>query len=355
MIKFIRHIIIIFFLSIYIIPINSAVLTKKSKKLPIKIFYTEEEKIGWNGVIKGKVLSLGRRAISKNELRQLAQDKTKVTVRLYDRKGILKGDRLYIINERNLIVAKISVVTIFKSNSFDYLLIGYGNFRRVQKDFRVVQRKTESEKQYSYIYKSRGDYYHNIGNIAKAINQYEKAIAIDKLNPEAHTAMGYIYLDKKINSYAMKEFEIAYKSLSRIYDNEDKYLLLMGLIKTRYLGAYESELPAGHKIRNRYIAEGITYGLQALKIYSESAQLNYYLGYFYYNNPNPNDVKSREFMLNTIKLDPQNIDAHVVLARLYYKHDNYEKALDFAKTAIKIDPANMKAQDTYKKINKFKK
>ena len=105
----------------------------------ITMFNSETETPGWPGVIIGRVLSLGAREIADKELRQLAQEKTKVTVRIDSREGLLPGDELFIIDSKNLIVSRFKVITINESRSFGYLLVGYGKFRRVQRDFRVAQ------------------------------------------------------------------------------------------------------------------------------------------------------------------------------------------------------------------------
>ena len=64
-------------------------------------------------------------------------------VRLYDAEGINEGDTLYVINDKNLVTAKMTVRTLFNSISFGPMLVGYGNFRLRSVGDRVVQRTEE--------------------------------------------------------------------------------------------------------------------------------------------------------------------------------------------------------------------
>ncbi|MBN1501158.1 MAG: tetratricopeptide repeat protein, partial [Spirochaetes bacterium] len=224
--------------------IYSADMIQKVEYRKTTVFYTADDKKGWSAYVIGKVLSTGQRQISDNDLNQAAQDKSKITVRLYSATGLRKGQTLFVINERNLIVSRIEINSIFKSTSFGYLLTGYGNFRRVQEDFNVVLKTEDINDGFSYVYKSRADYFQKTGNKSKSMQMYEKAIEADKNNATAHMKLGYLYYDQKIYSYAKKEFELAYESIWNVYDNQDKFDIIRGMIITRYSLAYESNLPA---------------------------------------------------------------------------------------------------------------
>ena len=60
----------------------------KKTENKIRIFYTYNSYPGVEASVKGKVLQLGTREISSNEILQSAQRKTKISVRLFDRIGI---------------------------------------------------------------------------------------------------------------------------------------------------------------------------------------------------------------------------------------------------------------------------
>ncbi|MFW6366967.1 MAG: tetratricopeptide repeat protein, partial [Spirochaetota bacterium] len=186
----------------------------------VTFFYTQNDKSGRTGIVRGRVLSLGAREVADEELRQLAQSKTKVTVRLADKEGIIPGNTLYIINERNLIVSSFEVTTVFQSASFGYLLVGYGNFRRVQENFRVVQHREDNAARYAYVHKARGDYFSQNGDDAQAMLEYEKAIRKNRGHAESHVELGYIYLKDGVYEYALREFSEAYKTRGFIHDRE---------------------------------------------------------------------------------------------------------------------------------------
>ncbi len=346
----VNHLFIVGIILFCVNSLSGAEMIQKVEYKKTKIFYTDDDKQGWNAFIVGKVLSLGQRDIENTELNQTSQEKSKISVRLYSADGIRPGQTLFVINERNLVVSRIEVKTVFKSISFGYLCTGYGNFRRVSEDFNVALKVEEVNDSYSYVYKSRADYFQKTGDKSKSMQMYEKAIESDPNNATAHMKLGYLYYDQKVFTYAKKEFELAYESLWNVYDNQDKFDIIKGMILTRYALAYESDLPAGNALRIKYVNEGVKYSQEALALNKNSIDINYYYGYFLYNSHEPHDSKAKEQMLKVIELDRNFINAHIVLSRLFYKHKNQDKAIEYAENALKIDPSNLWAQDTYKKV-----
>lgn len=131
----------------------------------MKVFYSMTDREGWDAVLKGKIISYSSKdEYDPRDLIARAQEKSKATVRLYSAEGIHEGDTLYVINDKNLIVARMKVRTIFKSASFGDVLVGYGNFRLSAPGDRVIRKAEEEESKYSYIFKARGDYYDNMGS-----------------------------------------------------------------------------------------------------------------------------------------------------------------------------------------------
>lgn len=324
-------------------PVESADMIYNQSDPHLRIFYTETDRVGWNALLKGRVLSIGADVeTGKDDISGSISDRTKVSVRLYDHFGVEQGDTLFVINNRNLIVSRIKVASVFKSIIFGYMLIGYGNFRLANEGDRVAQRIESDYSRYACFHKARGDYYAQIGENGNAINSYKKAIELDKGNPEAHLALGNVYLSDNLLQFAFHEFNEAYRHFSRLYDNEDRFCLLKGMAEIRFREAYYENIPAD--LRGKYIKDGIKYSEEALRIYPGSRKVNYYLGMFYYKSPEPDDVKARDQFLKVIELDPENADAYTALADLYYKHDNMEKAVFYAEAALKIDPAGDRAR-----------
>ncbi|HNX59947.1 MAG TPA: tetratricopeptide repeat protein [Spirochaetota bacterium] len=158
--------------------VNAARLSVDDSDKNVFMFFTEEEKIGVNAVLRGKVLEFGvKEDLDQNEreLGKSVQERTKVTVRLISEEGIVPGSVLYIVNERNLVVAKMHVIKVYDSRSFYRVCVGYGNFRAAKRDFRVVQKNDDAEAGNSYLYVSKGNYYKEMGDISKAIEFFQKA------------------------------------------------------------------------------------------------------------------------------------------------------------------------------------
>lgn len=338
----------IIFILLLLSSLNAAEMILHENERYLNAFYTQVDKIGWKVELKGKITSIGAREYSReNELAQRLEDKTKITVRLYNNTGIDKGDIIYVIDNKNLIIGKLLVVSVFYSKSLGYIMTGEGNLRLANINDRVVKRIEQSSGN-SVLYNSKGDYYYENGELGEAISQYKSAIEIDSRNPESHINLGYIYLKKELLQLAALEFKEAEKNQSRIIDNEDKYLLFKGLTEVRYKEAYYTRL--SDELRNKYITEGIKYSKKALEIYPDSGEVNFYLGIFYYKNINPSDVKAKDHFLKVIAVDQDNVDAYIALSELYEKHKNKSKAISYAEKALEIDPASDRAKFILNKL-----
>ncbi len=314
----------------------------------IKAYYTQGDTMGWDTELKGKIIEKGADLKIDRTVTDNAQDSTNASARLYNNIGVSIGDILYIINSNNLIVGKITVSSVFKTDTFGYMAVGTGKLRLVNIGDRVVQRINNNRMNNAFVYRGRGDINRELGETGKAINFYKNALMIDKNNPEAHLSLGYIYLNDDMLEYANTEFREAEKNVRRMYDNEDRYYLFKGLTEVRFKQSYFVNSAA--RLREKYIKEGIEYSKRALNIYPDSKEVNYYLGIFYYRNAEPEEVLAKDQLLKAILLDENNADAYIALAELYDKHDNREKAITFAEKALKIDPANDRAKNIIKKL-----
>ncbi len=315
----------------------------------VKVFYTMTDREGWYAVLKGKIMSYSSKdEFDAADLFGRAQDKSKATVRLYNAEGIHEGDTLYVINDKNLIVAKMKVRTIFKSASFGDVLVGYGNFRLSSVGDRVIRRAEEEDARYSYIFKARGDYYDSTGRQGEAIREYKTSLKMDKNNPAAHLALGMVYMKQGLEQFALRELQEGYRDINFLYDNEDKFLLLRSIAEIRYREVYESFVPV--KMRDQYRREGIRVCKEALAIYPKSELMNYYLGVFHYRAADPDDTAARDYLLKVLDINPQHPGACVALAELYYRHENMAKARSFAERALGADRSNRRARDIIKYI-----
>ena len=322
----------------------SNLIYKKHEK-HVKAYYTQNDNKGWDSIVVGRVLSFSANLNLKHKgLMSHAQAKSKVTIRLYSKEGLQQGGILYIIDNRNIIVAKLIIRLIFKSNSFGYMLVGYGNFRQASESDRVIQKVEYQNSKLAYIYKSRGDYFRNIGEYGKAIKQYKIALLYDKNSPDVHFELGKIYHKQKIPHYAFREFKEAYKYFYRLYSNEDKFNLLKHLALSRYYDVIYRNIHLS--LKERYHKESLNYCRKALRLYKESSKIQFILGDLYFRGVKKlrNDVKAKNYFLHVIQKNPDNVQALVALSVLYFKHSNKRKAKLYAKAALKIEPGNARAR-----------
>jgi tetratricopeptide (TPR) repeat protein len=122
----------------------------------------------------------------------------------------------------------------------------------------------------------------------------------------------------------------------------------MNMAEIRFKQVYETSIP--NKLRAAYRNEGVKYCIEALKLYPESEKINFLLGMFYSRWEEPDDKKARDHFLKVIESDPMHSDANLALSKLYYKHDNADKARKYAEKAIEADARNESAQKWLKKI-----
>ncbi len=318
---------------------------KSSASLKTVMFYTHNSSTGQEVLIRGKVISISSsEELPESELSGIAHDKTRVTVRLFERDGINIGDVLYIIDKNNLVVSKFTVRQIFHNRTFGYMLVGYGNLKLSGQDYRVVQAVFDPESGESYKYKSRGDYYLRTGDRGKAITQYKKAIELNRNDSSSRLALGLVYYNDRIYNFAYSEFIKAYEHIDNIYDNEDRFVLLKSLAELCFLEAYHSSnLP---EMRKKFSREGIKYCKEALSYKRDSVDVNSLLGDFYYmkiDSDQDNDSLARDAYMKVLELNPSHFNANFKLARLYKSHNNNEKALKYIKKAVLSDPSSEEA------------
>ncbi|HNX24507.1 MAG TPA: tetratricopeptide repeat protein [Spirochaetota bacterium] len=328
----------------------SANLKYDNANLKTKIYFSYSDKVGQDALVKGKIISISTsEALPENELSGMIQDKTKATVRLIDNEGLHSENTLYVIDPNNLVVSKLQVKYIFDNKTMGNMLIGYGNFKLSNEGYRVVKAVADDKAGDSFIYKTRGDYYYRTGDKGKAIAEYKKAIEMDRSNPSPRLALGLVYYKDEIYNFAYAELIAAYNSISSLYDNEDRFILLKSLAEIRAIEAYRNVNLFENRVKFR--KEGIKFCKEALRVHKNSVEVNYLLGEFYYrniDNKTDDEKLARDMFLKVIELDQSHAGANIRLSELYNKHNNKEKGLYYAKKASESDPANQKALEIIK-------
>ncbi len=332
-----------------------AVQLKRTGPERTSAFYSQADQHGWSVDVVGKIMSFSSLDYADGDnLSGKARVKSAVTVRLFQQQGIREGDELFVIDSKNLITARINVKRVFQSKSFGWMMIGNGNFRNCRENDRVVQRKASGVSDYANIHRVRGDYFRNTGDNGKAIFEYKNAIKLDPGCPEARMGLGLLYLQDNMLQFAFNELLLAYGRLSHVYDREDRFLILGGLAQIRFREYFELDLPESRLVKFR--DEGIKYCEEALKYYPQSAEINYYLGRFYYQPstvPEKDDERARDYFMKVVQFDPGHAGANTALAELYLKYRNRDKALYYANRILEYDSSNGRAKQLIKYIEEY--
>jgi tetratricopeptide (TPR) repeat protein len=336
-----------------------AITLRQDGPLKTIAFYHPSDILGLKVFVVGRVQSFSERDDLENSgLSGNLTPKTKVTVRLSTHDSIREGDELYIINSDNLITGRVQVKHILNTSDFGHLLIGYGHFKNCRESDRVVQKFGERDVHFAASTASRGDYYRVTGEYAKAIVEYQKALELDAKNPSSHLGLGLIYLKQDMLQFAFKEFYEAYKQLKYLYSNEDKFLVFQGMTEVRYKEVFEGQIT--NSLREQYRNEGIKYGNEALKYYSDSVSVNYILGRLYYNSVKSNNIdsseddkKARDYFLKVVKVEQAHEGANIALAELYLRHNNPEKARHYVQKIITHDKFNERARKLLAYIDNY--
>ncbi len=323
------------------------------KDAQVTMFESQTDFKGWKAAVKGIILSFAAREdAGKENLSQMKHEKTEVTVRLYNRDGIDRGTTLFIIDKNELAVAKLTVKTISFTKTLGYILIGHGNFFLANEGDRVVVKTAGALTVKSRTHKGRGDYNRANDDTAKSIAEYKEAIKTDSGNPEAHLELGLIYFSQGVYNFADREFRESYRNINRLYDNEDKFILLKSITELKYREIFYSYL--AFETRQKFFDEGIKSGKEALVIYPDSIEVNFFIAMLYYKFKEEFEINARDHFLKVVKLNPEHIDANIALSELYLKHKNSDKARKFAENAMKAEPGNRRVRELLKTIERAK-
>jgi tetratricopeptide (TPR) repeat protein len=328
----------------------SANLKYENDNTKIRIYFSYNDKIGEEAIVKGKVISFSSSEdLPQAGLADKIEDRTKATVRLIDKVGIHTESIMYVIDSNNIVVSKFQVRYLFNNKTFGDMLVGYGSFKLSREGYRVAQIIANDKMGDAFIFKARGDYFYRIGDQGRAIVEYKKSIEMDVKNPSPRLSLGLIYYKNEIYNYAYAELIAAYNNIKTLYDNEDKFILLKSLAEIQGIEAYKNANLFENRIK--YRNDGIKFCKEALKINKDSIDVNYLLGEFYLrkiDSATDDDKLARDMFLKVVALSPLHSGANIRLAELYIKHDNKEKGLYYAKKTLESDSANQKALEIIK-------
>ncbi len=332
--------------------ISHAIYKYEEPSLKTKIFFNHNDRSGKDAMIKGKILSLSSsEELADNDLSEISHEKTKATVRLFTTENVFPTNMMYVIDPNNIVVSKFEVKYLFNNKSFGDMLIGYGNLKLSNAGYRVVQLTIDSGRKDSYLHKSHGDYFARSGDSGKAIAQYKNGIDSDPGDPAPHLGLGLIYYKDSIYNFAYAELFKAYKNIDRLYDNEDRFVLLKTLAEVRFIETYDNYNINENRIKFR--KEGILYCREALKINPSSVDVNFLLAEYYFRGivaGSSDEDDARDRYQKVVSIQPLHSKANLRLARYYFKNNKMKLAHYYATQAVEGDPANQEALELLKSL-----
>lgn len=172
-----------------------------------------------------------------------------VTVKVMNRRGLKVGQKLFVIDKnpyhkkyRNgMVVGEIVVRSIFAHPFYGWVLTGTGILLRVRIGM-FVARTMESEKlERAYEKKKRGDYFYERGEADRAIASYHSALESDRSLPEAHWALGRLYLEtaregkKEMPVRSLAEFKQAWRHRDNFQYRFDEYSFYIDYMEALFL------------------------------------------------------------------------------------------------------------------------
>ncbi len=175
-----------------------------------------------------------------------------VTVKVQNRRGLKKGQLLYIVDKnphhkqyRNgLIVGEIRVRSILYNPFYGWVLTGTGILLRVREGQFVARTLDTENLERAYVLKKRGDHFANRGDVERAISSYNAALVADRTLPEANAALGDLFLSmardsgREVPERALGEYRKAWRNRVNFRYEYEAYQYYRNYMDALYL-AYE--------------------------------------------------------------------------------------------------------------------
>ena len=214
-----------------------------------------------------------------------------VTVKVVNRKGLKVGQKLYVIDKnpyhqryRNgLISGEIHVRSIFYHPFFGWVLTGTGILLRVREGMFVARTLETETLERAFERKKRGDFHLSRGELEKAIASYHSALEADRGLPEAHAALGRLYLGqararrRETPVRALAEFSQAWKGRTNFrYDSDRLHFFLEYLEALAF--ARETAPPQGRLRRlDEHLTRARAVAGEALELKADSSPASFHL------------------------------------------------------------------------------
>jgi len=159
-----------------------------------------------------------------------------LTARLYENKGLKIGDEIYVISKdpnhdqykNGLIVARVEIISIFKTEFQGWMIKAKGNISMVKKGHFIARIEISEKRQKAMEYYKQGDKYMTLKDYPSAYVSYKKSITVDRNNPETLMRLANLMkiegMDSQYDSYIRE----AWKNYKQI-ENPNDVITLPGI------------------------------------------------------------------------------------------------------------------------------
>ena len=216
-------------------------------------------------ILVGEIQSKTKEPIlnSKEELGEYDMRPDRITVKIFTRKGLRRGQKLYVIDKNPYhdlfrdghIVGEAEVISIFYSSFYgSWALSARGRLLRIRKGQFVARGQETEGLELAYESKRRGDHYAALGKYEEAIASYRQALDADISLAEAHAGLAQIYSQNrreysKIESAAVEvlnSYEKAWQHRKNFHYQHEKLAFYHD-----YIEALEREYKHSYRLRSR--------------------------------------------------------------------------------------------------------
>ncbi len=339
---------ILLILSTFILPLIPLQAQERTQIIYAFRSYTRPEPIRM--ILVGEIQSKTKAAEvhdTESPFRGYDTRQDQVMVKVTNRTGLKVGQKLYVIeknpfhqeNRNGLIVGEITVSAILYNPFYGWVVTGTGILLRVRIGQFIARTLASENLERARVLKRNGDHHFNRGDIERAMTSYNSAVEADNTLPEAHAALGRVYLNlarrhgEQTPIRALAEFELAWKNKENFqytYDELEFYKDFMDALHYTYaLRRLES---SRQNNLVRHLDRLLEVGQSALSLKSDlsaailhMARAQYHRMNYYKNQSSPEErrkfdearMKAGEYMQQLMHSPPPDSEAYRIGA-LYY-------------------------------------
>jgi tetratricopeptide (TPR) repeat protein len=135
-------------------------------------------------------------------------------------------------------MGEITVSAIFHNPFYGWVVTGTGNLLRVREGLFVARTLETENLDRAYALKKKGDHYMSGGEMERAMAAYQQALEADGSLPEAHSALGILFLKEALEGgkeepiRSLSEFNLAWKVRANFRHAYDEFVFYENFMRT---------------------------------------------------------------------------------------------------------------------------